>query len=249
MLSVVKASQTISGEMVLGTLVHTLLEVVLEQSGAEKGCLVIRSQAEGGRVDAESDHGGLFVAAKATVGEQGVVTELCEGHPLATSPLVPVAIARYVARTKEQVIVDDAIGTSRFAADPYIAREKPRSLLCLPIVRKAEAVGLLYLENRLVPGVFTKARLTVLELLASQAAISLENALLLAKEKEARLAAEAAIRLRDEFLSIASHRAAHADDVAQPRAPMIERAASLGKPIEPQGMARLTARAIGKPTA
>jgi signal transduction histidine kinase len=129
-----------------------------------------------------------------------VATKILEGQPLSSPPLVPVSIVNYAMRTKERVILEDAADAAKYASDPYIARVKPRSLLCLPILRQGEVVGLLYLENNLAAGAFTPERLGALELLASQAAISLENALLLAKEQAARVEAEAAGR-RTAFLA------------------------------------------------
>ena len=98
-------------------------------------------------------------------------------------------------RTHERVVLDDAAADAgRFSGDEYLARARPRSVLCLPIRRQAEVVALLYLENDLVPGTFTPERLLALELLAAQAAISLENALLLERERAGRAEAEAAER-------------------------------------------------------
>jgi predicted ATPase/signal transduction histidine kinase/tRNA A-37 threonylcarbamoyl transferase component Bud32 len=183
LLSVVKASQTVSGEIVLDKLLRTLLTVVLEQGGAQRGCLILCRD------------GSLSIEAEASLEGGGeVATKILESLPVSSSPLVPAAIINYVVRTKERVILDDAAQASKYALDPYVARVKPRSLLCLPILRQAEVVGLLYLENNLVTGTFTPERLASLSLLASQAAISLENALLLSKEQAARTAAEEAER-------------------------------------------------------
>ena len=188
MLSVVKASQTLSSEIVLEKLLRTLLEVVLEQGGAQRGCLIL------------SRDSGLFIEAEAAFEEKGVATKILQSEPLSASPLVPISVVNYVVRTKERVMLDDAALPSKYASDPYVVRAKPRSLLGLPILRQGEVVGLLYLENNLVTGAFTPERLMALSLLASQAAISLENALLLAKEQAARAAAEEAER-RSAFLA------------------------------------------------
>ena len=88
---------------------------------------------------------------------------------------VPESIVHYVMRTQESVILDDASAQNAFSSDPYIRRHRARSILCIPLINQAKLIGLLYLENSLTPHVFTPARLTVLRLLASQAAISLEN--------------------------------------------------------------------------
>src|SRR5262249_61774621 len=94
----------------------------------------------------------------------------------ARSPVVlPESIIRYAIRTRETVIVGDASSQSPFAADPYIVRRRARSILCLPLMNQGKIIGILYLENNLAPHVFTPDRVTVLKVLASQAAISLEN--------------------------------------------------------------------------
>ena len=81
------------------------------------------------------------------------------------------------------MILDDASAQNPFSADEYIRQKHARSILCLPLVKQTKLIGVLYLENNLTPHVFTPARLAVLELLASQAAISLENARLYADER------------------------------------------------------------------
>jgi signal transduction histidine kinase len=173
LLSVVKASQTISGVMVRERLLRTLLHLVLEQSGARRALVVL---AHEGRLDVAAE-----VAA--------------EERPTPSAASLPSSLLAYVQRTHERVLLDDArADAGRFSADPYLAQARPRSVLCLPIRRQAEIVALLYLENDLVPGVFTPERLLALELLAAQAAISLENAHLLEREHLGRQEAEAAER-------------------------------------------------------
>ena len=90
------------------------------------------------------------------------------------------AIVRYVRRTRETVVLGDASRARAFHSDPYLLRGQSKSILCLPIVHQQALVAILYLENELVTGAFTRDRLAVLELLASQAAISLQNAMLYA---------------------------------------------------------------------
>jgi predicted ATPase/signal transduction histidine kinase/tRNA A-37 threonylcarbamoyl transferase component Bud32 len=189
LLSVVKASQTISGEIVLDKLLRTLLKVVLEQSGAQRGYLLLTHNGE------------LSIEAEATLDESEGRAAVRQPLPVgSSSPLLPASIVKYVQRTKERVILDDAAAAGKFSSDEYLSRTKPRSLLCLPILRQAEVVGVLYLENDLLTGVFTPERLMALELLATQAAISVENATLLAKEQAARSAAEEE-RSRSAFLA------------------------------------------------
>ncbi|WP_437594471.1 sensor histidine kinase [Sorangium sp. So ce1000] len=189
LLSVTKASQTVSGEIVLDKLLRTLLTVVLEQGGAQRACILLYQDER------------LSLEAEATLEEKGAATILFPPKAEELSRRVPMSVVRYVRRTKERVILSDAAADAgKFSGDDYFARHRPTSLLCVPILRQAEAVGLLYLENNLVEGAFTRERLTALSLLATQAAISLENARLLSKEQAARTAAEASER-RAAFLA------------------------------------------------
>lgn len=190
LVSVVKASQTISGEIMLDELIRTLFQVVLEQGGAQRGYLLFAHE------------GDYTLEAEATLEGDRVVTRLLPSLPVAAaSRSLPASIVTYVGRTKRHVLLDDAAAEpGKFAADPYLGRGRARSVLCLPILRQATVVGLLYLENELVAGAFTPERLVALELLAAQAAISVENALLLSKERAARTLAEEAER-RAAFLA------------------------------------------------
>jgi PAS domain S-box-containing protein len=184
LLTVVKASQAISCEIVLDDLLQTLMRVVLESAGAQSASLLLVRGSEPVR------------AAVASVDPLGVSVGGGDGEPLLPGDL-PLSVLHYVRRTREQVLLGDARQPNPFASDEYIARHRPVSILCLPILRQAELVGLLYLENDLVTDAFTPDRLAVLELLAAQAAISLENARLYAdlrRENREREQAEAALR-------------------------------------------------------
>jgi PAS domain S-box-containing protein len=160
--AVVKASQAVSGEIVLSRLVETLMTLALEHAGAERGVLILL-HGEEPRIEAE-----------ARTGRQMVEVTL---RQVAVRPSeLPESVLHTVLRTGQSVILDDAPKSNLFAADAYVQRWRPRSVLCLPLVKQAKLIGLLYLENNLAPRTFTPQRIAVLELLASQAAISLENA-------------------------------------------------------------------------
>jgi PAS domain S-box-containing protein len=173
--TVLKAAQAVSGEIVLGELIKTLLRIAVEHAGAERGLLILFADDE------------LRIAAEATTGRGQVEVTL---RQTAASPAeLPESVLHTVIRTRESVILDDASAQNPFSADEYIRQKRARSVLCLPLVKQAKLIGALYLENKLASHVFTSSRISVLELLASQAAISLENARLYSdlKEREARI--------------------------------------------------------------
>jgi PAS domain S-box-containing protein len=163
-ITVVKASQAISGEIVIERLLETLMRAMLENAGAQKGCLILVHGDE------------LTIAAEALVKGQEILVEQQKSVPIAT--VLPETMITYVRRTLERVIIDDIIEPNIFSSDCYFLIRRPKSILCLPLLRQADLIGVLYLENSLVRGAFTAGRIAVLELLAAQAVISLENALL-----------------------------------------------------------------------
>ena len=162
--TVVKASQAISSEMVLPRLIESLLRIAVESAGAERGLLILLQGGEP-RIEAE-----------ATTGPAGI--EVAVRQTIVTPSDLPQSALHYVIRTQESVLLNDASTDNVYSNDEYVRRKRSRSILCLPIVKQAKLVGALYLENNLTAGAFTPDRLTVLQLLASQAAISLENATL-----------------------------------------------------------------------
>ncbi|PVX85923.1 trifunctional serine/threonine-protein kinase/ATP-binding protein/sensor histidine kinase [Paraburkholderia unamae] len=160
--TVVKASQAISSEMLLPSLIQTLMRIAMEHAGAERGVLMqIREE-------------GLKVEAEAITGSGRI--EITH-QPAIVGPLdLPQSILQVVARTQERVLLDDASIDLIYSKDEYIQHKRARSILCLPIVKQGTLFGVLYLENNLASGVFTYGKVAVLQLLASQAAISLGSA-------------------------------------------------------------------------
>ncbi|MBV8590216.1 MAG: PAS domain S-box protein, partial [Acetobacteraceae bacterium] len=173
--TVIKVSQAVSSEMVLGRLVATLLRTAIEQAGAERGLLLLL------RRDA------LRIEAEAITDGDAVIVQLCDKP--ASPAALPESVLHYVQRTRESVILDDASAENPFSADAYIRQHHARSILCLPFLNQAKLIGVLFLENNLAPCVFALGRLAVLKLLASQAAIALENARLYSDlaEREAKI--------------------------------------------------------------
>ncbi len=166
--TVIKVSQALSSEIVLPRLIEKLVRLAVENAGAGRGLLILlRGGAQGSepRIEAEatSGPGRIEVAVR-----QAAITQ---------SDL-PQSALHYVIRTQERLLLDDASADIVYSEDEYVRQKRSRSVLCLPIVKQAKLVGVLYLENNLAPFVFTSDRVAVLQLLASQAAISLANAAL-----------------------------------------------------------------------
>ncbi|CAE6714781.1 Adaptive-response sensory-kinase SasA [Paraburkholderia nemoris] len=173
--TVIKVSQAVSGDIVLEKLIEMVMRTAIEQTGAERGLLILPDGDE------------HRITAEATTGGETVVVHLRD-KPVTVAAL-PESVLYYVLRTRESVILDDATADPSFAADPYIDQHRARSILCLPLLNQARLTGALYLENNLTTRVFTPARIAVLRLVASQAAIALENAHLYQElvEREAKI--------------------------------------------------------------
>jgi PAS domain S-box-containing protein len=160
--TVVKASQALSSEIVLPELIEKLLRIAVEHAGAERGLLIcLRGDELQIEADAATGHGNLEVTVR---------------QRAATPSDLPQSVLHYVIRTRERVVLDDASVDKLYSDDDYVRQKRPRSVLCLPILKQTKLAGAFYLENNLTPCAFTADRVAVLELLASQAAISLENA-------------------------------------------------------------------------
>ncbi|MCA1442449.1 PAS domain S-box protein [Ensifer sp. IC4062] len=173
--TVIKVSQAVWGETVLEKLIDKLMRTSIEHAGAERGLLILPRGDE------------LRIAAEATTSGNNVVVGTREASAAATA--LPESILHYVVRTRQSVILDDASAENPFSADTYVLQHHARSILCLPLINRGKLVGVLYLENNLMPRVFTPTRAAVLKLVALQAAISLENTHLYGdlQEREAKI--------------------------------------------------------------
>jgi len=156
------ASRTLSSEMVLTTLLEKLMRLAVEHAGAERGVLLLLKGSE------------LNVEALATTNEGEVEVQVISRRLIETE--VPQSALQYVLRTQAPIILDDGVARGLDYGDEYLQRNKPRSVLCLPIFRQADVIGVLYLENSMTTRAFTSDRVAVLDFLASQAAIWLDNA-------------------------------------------------------------------------
>jgi signal transduction histidine kinase len=175
---VLKILQAVSGETDLEKLIATVMSLSLEHAGAERGLLIL-PRAEAYRVEAE-----------AKIANDEVVVALRPSSITAAD--LPESVFHYVLRTRESVVLEDAAADNPFSDDDYMRQHPARSVLCLPLLKQTRLVGVLYLENNLASGVFTPARMTLLKLLASEAAISIENARLYRDLQEREREAERA---------------------------------------------------------
>ncbi|WP_164846086.1 AAA family ATPase [Inhella crocodyli] len=195
MATVMKAAQTISGEIVLDQLWATTMRIMLESAGGQRGAFVVPRDGQ------------LVVLGLVQVGgEDGEA-------PSPTQPLrlgsaegarcVPAALVDEVLRTQAPVLLRNAAEEGAFVREPYVAAQRPRSVMALPLMRQGQCEGVVYLENRLVPGVFTVERLDVVRMLAAQVAISIENARLV--DQQARLIAAQRQFVPAQFLDSLNH--------------------------------------------
>lgn len=178
--TVMKASQALSREIMLDKLLASLMKILIENAGAQKGFLILNTNNK------------LLLEASGTVEQDEVaVLHSIPIDSLATLPEAPLptAIIYYVARTKESVVLNDASCEGTFTNSPYIKNYQPKSILCVPLINQGQLVSIVYLENNLTTGAFTPDRLEVIQLLSSQAAISIKNAQLYSEvhESESRL--------------------------------------------------------------
>ncbi|WP_442939383.1 ATP-binding protein [Nostoc sp.] len=158
--TIFKASQALSSEIKLEQVLTTLLQVIMENAGAQKAILLVLQQDS------------LVVEAVANIDEGVTLLSV----PLSTNEGIPITLVNYVKHSLRTVVLDDATAQTNFIADPYFMQQQPKSVLCTPILNQGKLIGLLYLENPLTIGVFTRDRTEVIQLLCTQAAISLENA-------------------------------------------------------------------------
>ncbi len=197
-LALIKASQAISAETVSERLFERILRVLVEVAGAQSGALVL--------CEAET----LTVRARIAT-EPGVSVSLA-ARALEQCVDLPSTILRYVVRVKEPLVLPDAAAAEAFGNDPAVRRRHLRSVLCVPLIQQAAVIGLLYLENDALAGAFADDLVEILQVLATQAVISLENARLhraskqeIEQRKQAEQALSEASRRKDEFLAMLAH--------------------------------------------
>jgi signal transduction histidine kinase len=163
-LSLIKASQDLSKEIDFKRLVVKLLQNTIQNAGAQKGTLILYQ------------NGRWQIEAEAILEQNGAFSSRLPGHLFDFYQGIPRLLIQYVMKTKKTWVSEDASRDSLFEKDTYIREQRPRSLLCTPILHQGELIGILYLENNLFKGAFTEDKVLTVQLLATQAAISLINA-------------------------------------------------------------------------
>ena len=167
--TVLKASTAISGEIVLKNLLRTMMKIVIENAGADRGILLLNHDSA------------LLIQARYDGADD---IEVLQGTPIGSGELVAESVIQYVNNAHESVVVNNARNDERYANDPYILRQAPQSLLAMPIVNQGKLIGILYLENSLTTGAFTSNRIDLLTLMSGQIAVSIENARLYQKTQD-----------------------------------------------------------------
>ncbi|MBF0238462.1 MAG: AAA family ATPase [SAR324 cluster bacterium] len=163
--TIFKATHSISEEIVLERLLKRLMQIVIESAGAQRGILLLEQEGHW-LIEAESS---------ITLNQINVLQSI----PLEqeqTREFLPVSMIQFSVRTHTALVLDSAIQDLRFQNDPYVQRHQLQSALCLPVMHHGKISGILYLENNLMQGVFTRDRLELLKMLSAQIAVSIDNA-------------------------------------------------------------------------
>ncbi len=159
--SITRASRALSGEVVLSNLLEKLMQIVIENAGASRGVFI------------ESRSNGLWVLA---IAESEKRVQIKEATILSSYQNVSHAIVNYVARTRQELVLDQPARDPQYAKDIYLQEQEPEAVLSFPITHKGQLIAIIYLENLLTEGAFTAERVEVLRILSAQMSISLENA-------------------------------------------------------------------------
>ncbi|MCA9715428.1 MAG: GAF domain-containing sensor histidine kinase, partial [Myxococcales bacterium] len=230
--SVLKASQAIADKIVVDELLRTLMRTVLENAGASRGALVLQRA------------GRWLVEAQGASADEEL--RVLEGAPVASEHL-PLTAFNLVTRTQEPLVVSNATREEPFARDPYILSRQPQSFVCLPLLHQRALLGVLYLENDLIPGAFNRDRLTVINLLSAQIVISIRNSARYADLEHAVAERTAALRETNASLSVSNreldafaHTVAH--DLKIPLGTLIGYTELIDEGLEPDELRDVAAR-------
>ncbi|OJJ25649.1 hypothetical protein BI308_10000 [Roseofilum reptotaenium AO1-A] len=185
--TVIKSTNALSSEIVLEKLLANLMNILIENAGAGRGILILPSNEDL-----------LIEAIKETDSENVLVLQ---SIPIEAFPKLSSKIVRYVARTGETVVLNNAMNEGDFTNDPYTQQYQCQSILCTPLINQSNISGIIYLENNLATNTFTKDRLELLRILSSQAAISIENARLYAQLEDYSESLEQKVEERTQELS------------------------------------------------
>lgn len=162
LVTIIKASQAIAGQIELDHLLKAMIQIAIENAGAQRAVLLLEKDSA------------WVIEAVGSVDSHAI--QIVQTHDFSESDIVPMTLIDHVARTRQDLVFDDVAAAQEFAHDPYIKRHNVKSVLCVQLVNRGCLVGILYLENNLTTRAFTVQRLELLDLLASQMAISLDNA-------------------------------------------------------------------------
>lgn len=168
--TVIKASQTISGEIQLGKLLERMMKILFENAGAERGFFILKDKDK------------FYIEAEGNSNIDAI--EVLKHRSLEDYSELSPNIVNYVTRTKGIVLLNDAVKIGMFINDYYVKEKKPKSVMCYPILNQGNLLGAVYLENNLTTDAFTPDRVEVLKILSSQIAVSIENSLLYANLEE-----------------------------------------------------------------
>lgn len=197
LMTVIKASQALAGEIALDKLLAKLMEIVIENAGAQKGFLVLDKEGNW-VIEAE----GAVDSDEVTILQSIPVNPVDIDYQI---PLLSSAIINYVARSRESVVLNDAVHQGQFTRDSYIVTTQPKSILCTPLLHQGKLSGILYLENNLTTEAFTTDHVEVLKILSAQAAISIENSRLYEQLENYSQTLEQKVEARTQELQEKNH--------------------------------------------
>lgn len=161
--TIMKSSESLLSEIDISKLLRIIMKLSIENAGAQKGFLILENK----------DNKNLYIEAGSNIDKEIVILH---SIPIDEALNLSSVVVKYVHKTKEPVVLHDACNEGKFTKDTYVIKNKPKSILCAPIINQGKLTGILYLENNLSKGAFTQERLSILKILSSQMAISIENA-------------------------------------------------------------------------